>query len=206
MSRPSCLALLAEADAQQGQPEAGRAVLAEGLAMTGGCGEYWSAAEVHRLYGPLLMQAETPTAPSDRGALQASRGAPSCEAAEARLYRAWHMAQHQEATSLELRAALSLARLWQRQGTQAEASGVADPGLWLVHRGCDTADLQEAKALLDEPEDNAGAHPAAATEIAQICRETGKEYMGFEDQRPENVRLESNERLINTIFVVKTMA
>ena len=49
-------------------------------------------------------------------------------------------------------------------------------------------------------------HTPLLLQIAQICRETGKEYTGFEEQRPEYVRLESNERLINTIFVVKTMA
>jgi len=58
------------------------------------------------------------------------------------------VARRQEAKSLELRAAMSLSRLWQQQGKQAEARELL-PCLWLVHRRVDTADLQEARTLLE---------------------------------------------------------
>jgi predicted ATPase len=76
-------------------------------------------------------------------------GTPPAEA-EAWLQRALDVARRQEAKSLELRAAMSLARLWQQQGKRDEAREL----LVLVYdwftEGFDTADLQEARALLDE--------------------------------------------------------
>jgi predicted ATPase len=94
---------------------------------------YWEA-EVHRLRGVLLLQQpETPQAE-----------------AEAWLQRALNVAHHQEAKSLELRAAMSLARLWQQQGRRAEARDLLAPLYGWFTEGFDTADLQEAKALLDE--------------------------------------------------------
>jgi predicted ATPase/class 3 adenylate cyclase len=149
VSRPYCLALLAEVYAQQGQPEAGLAVLAEGLALTRHFGEYWYEAELHRLYGTLLMQAGTQPAPSARSAPQAARSVAPAEEAEAHLYRARHIAHHQEAKSLELRAATSLARLWQQQGKPAEARALLAPLYGWFTEGFDTADLQEARALLE---------------------------------------------------------
>jgi len=65
------------------------------------------------------------------------------------LRRALDVARRQEANSLELRAAMSLSRLWQRQGKCAEARQLlADIYGWFTE-GFDTADLQEAKALLE---------------------------------------------------------
>ena len=55
--------------------------------------------------------------------------------AETWLQRALDVARRQEAKSLELRAAMSLARLWQQQGKRAEAHDAARTDLWLVHRG-----------------------------------------------------------------------
>ena len=60
------------------------------------------------------------------------------------------MARRQQAKSLELRAALSLARLWQRQGKRDEAHALLAPIYGWFTEGFDTADLQEAKALLEE--------------------------------------------------------
>jgi len=76
-------------------------------------------------------------------------GIPQAEA-EAWLQRALDVARRQEAKSLELRAAMSLARLWQQQGKQAEARALLAPVYGWFTEGFDTADLQEAKALLDE--------------------------------------------------------
>ena len=60
------------------------------------------------------------------------------------------MARRQQAKSLELRAAMSLSRLWQRQGKRAEAHELLAPIYGWFTEGFDTADLQEAKALLEE--------------------------------------------------------
>jgi len=60
------------------------------------------------------------------------------------------VAQHQQAKSLELRATISLARLWQRQGKRAAAHELLAPIYGWFTEGFDTADLQEAKALLEE--------------------------------------------------------
>ena len=64
--------------------------------------------------------------------------------------RALDVARRQEAKSLELRAAMSLSRLWQQQGKQAEAHALLAPIYGWFTEGFDTADLQEAKALLEE--------------------------------------------------------
>jgi predicted ATPase len=60
------------------------------------------------------------------------------------------VAHRQEAKSLELRAAMSLSRLWQQQGKRAEARDLLAPIYGWFTEGFDTADLQEAKALLAE--------------------------------------------------------
>jgi predicted ATPase len=66
------------------------------------------------------------------------------------LQRALDVARRQEAKSLELRAAMRLARLWQQQGKHAEAHALLAPIYGWFTEGLDTADLQEAKALLEE--------------------------------------------------------
>ena len=71
------------------------------------------------------------------------------EEAETWLRRALDVARRQEAKSLELRAAMSLARLWQQQGKRAAARDLLAPIYGWFTEGFDTADLQEAKALLD---------------------------------------------------------
>jgi predicted ATPase len=69
--------------------------------------------------------------------------------AETCLQQALAVARHQQAKSLELRAAMSLARLWQQQGKCAEAHALLAPVYGWFTEGFDTADLQEAKALLE---------------------------------------------------------
>jgi predicted ATPase len=76
-------------------------------------------------------------------------GTPPAEA-EAWLQRALDVTRRQEAKSLELRAAMSLARLWQQQGKRDEARELLVPVYDWFTEGFDTADLQEARALLDE--------------------------------------------------------
>jgi tetratricopeptide (TPR) repeat protein len=94
----------------------------------------WSEAEVCRLQGVLLLR-QTATPPAE---------------AEVWWRRALDVARRQEAKSLELRAAVSLSRLWQQQGKQAEAQALLAPLYSWFTEGFDTADLQEARALLEE--------------------------------------------------------
>jgi predicted ATPase len=70
--------------------------------------------------------------------------------AEACFLQALAIARRQQAKSFELRAAVSLARLWQQQGKRAEAYKLLAPIYGWFTEGFDTADLQEAKALLEE--------------------------------------------------------
>jgi len=76
-------------------------------------------------------------------------GTPQAEA-EGWLQSALDVARRQEAKALELRAAMSLSRLWQQQGKQAEAHALLAPIYDWFTEGFDTTDLQEAKALLQE--------------------------------------------------------
>jgi predicted ATPase len=132
--RPYCLALLAEAHGIQGEPEAGLVVLAEALTLTDTTGERWSEPELYRLKGELLLQQN-----SDNQA-----------EAEHCFHHAISRAQNQSAKSWELRAATSLARLWQQQGKRQEAHDLLAPIYHWFTEGFDTADLQDAKTLLDE--------------------------------------------------------
>ena len=89
--------------------------------------------------------------PSLRGALLLRQGPrPPWEEAEACFQQALAIAHQQQATSWELRAAMSLARLWQQQGKGAAARDLLAPISGWFTEGFDPADLQEAKALLEE--------------------------------------------------------
>jgi adenylate cyclase len=70
--------------------------------------------------------------------------------AEAAFHQALHVARQQQEKSLELRAAVSLSRLWQRQGKIRKAQQLLGEIYSWFSEGFDTVDLQEAKALLDE--------------------------------------------------------
>ena len=95
--------------------------------------ERWWEAEMYRLRGVLLLRQTT---------------TPQAEA-ETWLQRALDVARRQQAKSLELRAAVSLARLWQRQGKRSEARELLAPIYGWFTEGFDTADLQEATTLLE---------------------------------------------------------
>ncbi len=85
-----------------------------------------------------------------KGALLSRHAAPDSRKAEASFHRALEVARSQSAKFWELRAATSLARLWQSQGKPTEASDLLAPVYGWFTEGFDTADLKEAKALLDE--------------------------------------------------------
>jgi predicted ATPase len=131
---PFWLAQLAEAYEQAGQVEAGVPLLVEALAVVDKTGVRASEAELHRLRGALLLQQPVPETP----------------AAEACFQQALTVARRQQAKAWELRAATSLARLWQQQGRRAEARELLAPVYGWFTEGFDTADLQEAETLLDE--------------------------------------------------------
>jgi predicted ATPase len=133
LARPYYLALQAEAYAQAGQGEEGLSLLAEALATIHKTGERWWESESHRLKGELLL------------ALFPQRHAE----AETCFRQALDIARRQQAKTLELRAAMSLSRLWQHQGKRAEACVLLTTVYRGFTEGFDTADLQEAKALLD---------------------------------------------------------
>jgi predicted ATPase len=132
------LALLATAYGHAGQTRAALRAVTDALDMAGKTGERYCDAELHRLKGELLLR-HAGTRESD-----------SQREAEARFQHAITVAGGQGAKSLELRATLSLARLWQTQGkTQAARQRLA--GIYgAFTEGFDCADLLEAKALLDD--------------------------------------------------------
>src|SRR6516165_10742183 len=130
---PYFRALLAEAYGAAGQAEEGLQGLADAQALVTRTGEGFYEAELYRLAGVLHLNS-TATAQAK---------------AEGNLTHALTIARRQEAKSLELRAATSLARLWQQQGKRAEAYELLAPIYGWFTEGFDTADLQEAKTLLD---------------------------------------------------------
>src|SRR5882724_3622744 len=132
--RPYGLALLAGAYGKVGQPEEGLRVLTEALAAAQDRGERLLEAELARLTGELLLA-------------QASENQ---AAAETCFQQALAVARSQQAKSWELRAAMSLSRLWQHQGKRDKARQLLAPIYGWFTEGFDTADLQEAKALLEE--------------------------------------------------------
>jgi class 3 adenylate cyclase/predicted ATPase len=131
---PYFCTVLVEVSARLGHIEAGLQALAEAYTLVEQHEEGWWEAEIHRLRGVLLLR--------QSGTSQAE--------AEAWLQRALDVARRQEAKSLELRAAMSLSRLWQQQGKQAEAHALLAPVYGWFTEGFDTADLQEARVLLNE--------------------------------------------------------
>jgi len=130
--QPRSRALLAEIYGNVGRTEEGLTVLAEVLADVHNTGLCYCEAELYRLKGELLLQ-HAPGSGDD---------------AELCFRQALDIARRQQAKSLELRAAMSLARLWQRQGKRAEARELLAPVYGWFTEGFDTADLQKAKALL----------------------------------------------------------
>jgi class 3 adenylate cyclase/predicted ATPase len=131
---PHSLALLAETYGRVGQPEKGLTILIEALAVVDKNDERWYEAELHRLQGELLL----PLSPDNH------TEAASC------FQKALKVARSQQAKSLELRAATSLAKLWQSQGKRQDAYNLLAPVYGWFTEGFDTADLKDAKALLDE--------------------------------------------------------
>ncbi|MBI3330002.1 MAG: hypothetical protein HYZ81_25260 [Nitrospinae bacterium] len=137
--RPWILAMLAEAYALSGQTEAGLAAVAEALATVEATGERFWEAELHRLRGELLL----------RHAVGAGFKPAPTEEAEACFQQALDIARRQGAKTYELRAAVSLSRLWQQQDKREAARQLLAEIYGWFTEGFDTTDLKEARALLD---------------------------------------------------------
>jgi predicted ATPase len=134
LARPYYLALLAEAYGDVGEVEEGLRLLTEALVAADHSGERFHESELHRLQGEFLLV----------------RSAEHHEEAETCFRRALEVARHQQAKSWELRAAMSLSRLWRQHGKRDQARELLAPIYGWFTEGFDTADLQEAKVLLAE--------------------------------------------------------
>jgi predicted ATPase len=131
---PFNLGLLAEALALAGEIDEGISVLDQALANSAASGQKGTDAELHRLRGELVRQLPRPD-PAQ---------------AEVSFRTALAIAREQGTRGYELRAATSLARLWGDQGRRTEARELLAPLYGWFTEGFDTADLKDAKALLDE--------------------------------------------------------
>ena len=132
LSLPFHLTTLGEAYGMQAQPKAGLDRLAEAAELVETTQERWAEAETHRLRGTLLQSMGEHAAAGDS-------------------YRhALEVARRQSAKFWELRAAMSMARLWRDQGKRDEARDLLAPVYGWFTEGFDTLDLKEAKALLEE--------------------------------------------------------
>ena len=130
---PSYLSYLAKAYADLGQFDDAWRCIGEAMMAVETTKERWCEAEVHRIAGEIAL----------------SRPA-GCAKAEAYFERALAVARQQQAKSWELRAAMSMARLWRDQGKPQQARELLAPVYGWFTEGFDTLDLKEAKALLHE--------------------------------------------------------
>jgi predicted ATPase len=150
LGRSDFLALLAEAYGKVGQAEEGLSVLTEALAVVDKTGEHFYEADLYRLRGELTLQ-RFQVLGSEFHVTDSRSPMPDVQGeAEACFLKAIEIAQCQQAKSLELRAVMSLSRLWQSQGKKAEARQMLAEIYGWFTEGFDTKDLQEAQTLLAE--------------------------------------------------------
>ena len=143
------LTLLAEGIGRTGETAEALAVIEDALVHIESSRERLYEAETWRIKGEILVQSSMPAlSPVEGFKVQGSRFKGEDEAEEC-FQKALAVARQQDAKSLELRAAMSLSRLWQQQGKTAEAWELLAPIYEWFTEGFDTPDLQEAKALLE---------------------------------------------------------
>jgi hypothetical protein len=138
-----------------GQVVEGLQQLAEALEIVEKIGAHPDEAELYRLKGKLTLQNQCKVESEKLKVSGPQPLTPSAQteveqAAEECFLKAIETAQKQQAKSWELRAATSLARLWQQQGKTTEAHDLLAPVYNWFTEGFDTADLKDAKALLDQ--------------------------------------------------------
>jgi TOMM system kinase/cyclase fusion protein len=136
--KPFLFAMLAEAYEKGGSPEEGLNILTEALSVVNTTGEHFWEAELYRLKGDLTLQRQ----------VQGLRIKAQDEAEEC-FRRAIDIARQQSAKSLELRAVMSLSRLWRHQGEAARARKILAGTYGWFTEGFDTSDLREARVLLE---------------------------------------------------------
>jgi predicted ATPase len=120
--------------AELGQHDDARRCIDDAIGKVERSNERWCEAEAHRIAGEIALKSSVPDP----------------EKAEAYFERALAVARQQQTKSWELRAAMSMARLWRDQGKRDEARDLLAPVYGWFTEGFDTLDLKEAKALLDE--------------------------------------------------------
>jgi len=125
---------LARAYAELGEFDDARRCIDEAITTTDTTEEMWSEAELNRMAGEIALMSPEPDAAK----------------AEAYFERALGVARAQQAKSWELRAAMSMARLWRDQGKPQQARELLAPVYGWFTEGFDTRDLKEAKVLLEE--------------------------------------------------------
>ena len=150
MSRPSYLCLLAAVCTEAGRLDDGLNAVTEALAAADE-EERIQEAEMHRLKGELLLRRQAEPSGAEQTSLRGASRIDDSNAAEAQscFERAVEIARRQSAKSLELRATTSLARLLDKQGRREARTMLLEIYSWFTE-GFDTADLKDAKALLDE--------------------------------------------------------
>ena len=134
MWMPLWLSYLTRANAEIGQFDNARHCIGEAMAAVETAKESWCEAEVNRIGGEIALLSPEP----------------DLAKAEAYFERALGIAREQQAKSWELRAAMSMARLWHDQGRRDEARDLLAPLFGWFTEGFDTRDLKEVKVLLDE--------------------------------------------------------
>jgi predicted ATPase len=132
--QPRHLWHLAMAYAELGQPDDARRCINDAIDKVERSKEKWCEAEVNRIAGEVALKSRTP----------------DTEQAEKYFDRALAVARQQQAKSWELRAAMSMARLWRDQGKPQQARELLAPVYGWFTEGFDTLDLKQAKALLEE--------------------------------------------------------
>jgi predicted negative regulator of RcsB-dependent stress response len=136
-----------------GQTNEGLTVVAEALALVDKNGLRIFEAELYRLKGDLTLQQQSKVESLKSKVPSPQHSTPNPHAeAETCFHKAIDIARKQQAKSLELRAVMSLSRLWQQQGKQDEAHQILAEIYGWFTEGFDTKDLQEAKVLLGELE------------------------------------------------------
>ena len=133
MWMPFWLSHLARANAEIGQYDDARRCIIEAMAAAETAKERWCEAEVNRIAGEVALLSPEPDLAN----------------AETHFERALAVAREQQAKSWELRAAMSMVRLWRDQGKRDEARDLLAPVYGWFTEGFDTLDLKDAKALLD---------------------------------------------------------
>ncbi|HET8671613.1 MAG TPA: hypothetical protein VFM05_13610, partial [Candidatus Saccharimonadales bacterium] len=158
IARPQFLLLLAEAYGEAGEIENGLTALTEAYVLMDRNGDRWGEAELSRLKGDLLLQLDGGTrktkgkkqnlGPKNILALHQNVRAEIEIEAEACFLQALDVARRQQAKSLELRATISLGRLWQRQGKEKKAYQLLSEIYGRFQEGLDTPDLQITRSFL----------------------------------------------------------